>query len=45
MSHPFQEEWGDRDKSPFPKRGGGTVINHPFQRGGPREEGGSTNHI
>ena len=48
MSHPFQEGvggrdespkevWKDRDGSPFPKRGGGTVMSHP--KGGTKEEG------
>ena len=41
MSHPFQEGVGGRDASPFPKRGGWTVMIYP--KGGTREEEGSTN--
>ena len=39
VSHPFQEGVGGRDESPFPKRGGGTVMSHP--KGVTREEGGA----
>ena len=47
MSHPFQGEGtpcgpkgrGDCDKSPFPRRGGGTVLSHPKKGwGGDRDE-------
>ena len=48
MSHPFQGGVGNRDESPFPRRGGGSVLSHPKgDKGGgglhqsqPREGGG-----